>query len=402
MKRKPTRKINFTKRTVEALRTPKPGAGRTIIYDSQVRGLGVVVQPSGSKSFFWFRRIAGTPTWRTIGACDELAIEQARRFAAEWNSKLAVWRASDYSGPGPLENRRDVTFGEAVTDYIARHLSVNAKSPEKAADYCRWQVARYLSQWNARKLHSIRREDCRALHQDLGETAPIMANRILQLARTIFNHAKREELFSGENPAAGIRPFKETSRSRFLQPDELQRLFAALDSRATPRDLKDFVMLSLLCGARRSDTLGARWDELDLERATWTIPDPKNQVPYVIPLMPEAVAIIKKRSKESEWLFPGVGASSHIVDLKRPWADLVRRAKVENLRVHDLRRSLGSWMAGAGASLVVIGKALGHASNEATAVYARLQLDPVRLAIAAATDAMIAAAKPRKLKQLKA
>jgi integrase len=397
MKRKPTRKINFTKRSIQALRTPKPGQKRTIIYDSQVRGLGIVCQPgSGSKSYFWFRRIAGTPTWRTIGSCDDLSIEQARRFAQDWNSKLAHWKASDFAGPGPLESRRDVTFGEAVTDYIARHLSANAKSPEKAAEYCRWQTERYLAHWRSRKLHSLRREDCRALHQDLGETAPIMANRILQLVRAVYNFAKREELFAGENPAQGITPFREHSRTRFLAPDELRRLFEALDSRATPRDLRDFVMLSLLCGARKSDTMAMRWDQLDLQRGTWSIPTPKNQVPYVIPLVPAAVAIITKRGKQSEYVFPGVGASSHIVDLKRPWQALLARAKIENLRIHDLRRSLGSWMAGAGVSLPIIGKQLGHQSGEATAVYARLSLDPVREAVALATDAMIAAGQKQK------
>jgi integrase len=420
MKRKPTRKINFTKRTIEALRTPKPGAKRVIIYDSQVRGLGVVCQPgSGSKSYFWFRRIAGTPTWRTVGRCDEVSIEQARNFAQEWNSRLATWKASDYSGPGPLENRRDVTFGEAVTDYIARHLSQSAKSPEKAAEYCRWQVARYLSQWNARKLHSIRREDCRALHQDLGEQAPITANRILQLARTIFNHAKREELFSGENPAAGIRPFKETSRTRFLGPDELQRLFQALAHRRTSKDLRDFCLLALFTGARKSNVMSMRWDQvvIDAENPTWTIPDvnSKSGVGYTIPLVDEACEVIKKRravAADSPWIFPSVtSASGHLEDVKRNWQALLHRAEITDLRVHDLRRSLGSWQAGLGASLLVIGKSLGHQNTASTAVYSRLSLDPVRESVAAAVTAMQIAAKKkpaapkpteRKLKQLKA
>jgi integrase len=101
-----------------------------------------------------------------------------------------------------------------------------------------------------------------------------------------------------------------------------------------------------------------------------------------------------------------VGESNHIVDLKRPWAALLARAKIENLRIHDLRRSLGSWMAGAGASLPIIGRALGHQSGEATAIYARLSLDPVRESIATATTAMLAAAaakpKPTKRQLLKA
>jgi integrase len=398
MKRKPTRKINFTKRTIEALRTLKPGDKRVIVYDSQVRGLGVVCQPgSGSKSYFWFRRIAGTPTWRTIGSCDDLSIEQARRFAQDWNSKLAHWKASDYHGAAPLEERRDVTLGQLLDDYCSKHLAANAKNPARAIEYAKWQIDTYVPQWRNRKLHSIRREDVRQLHADLGdENGQTTANRTVQLVRTLYNFAAREELFRGDNPAEKISMFKEHSRTRFLAPEELSRLFEALDSRATPRDLRDFVMLSLLCGARKSDTMSMRWDQLDLERGTWSIPTPKNQVPYVVPLVPAAVAILRKRSKHSEYIFPGVGASSHVVDLKRPWQALLARAKIDNLRIHDLRRSLGSWMAGAGVSLPIIGKQLGHQSGEATAIYARLSLDPVREAVARATDAMIAAGKPQK------
>jgi integrase len=413
MRRRETDRINFTKRVLDAIRTPKvpkptkanprPKAKRVITYDTAVKGLGIVVQPiTGSKSFFWFRKVAGVAKWETIGAYPDIAIEQARNFAQDKNSRLANWKATDYQGTDPFADRGDISFGKLVDDYIARHLKANAKSPGKAADYCRWQVDTYLSSWQDRKLISIRKEHCRALHAELGEEHPVTANRTLQLVRVLFNFAKREDLFAGENPAVGITPFREHSRVRFLQPDELKRLFEALDTRVTPRDLKDFVMLSLLCGARKSDTMSMRWDQLDLERGTWAIPNPKNQVPYIVPLVPEAVAIIQKRSKESEWIFPGVGASSHIVDLKRPWQTLLARAKLTDLRVHDLRRSLGSWMAGAGVSLPIIGKALGHQSGEATAIYARLSLDPVRKSIATATTAMLAAAaaKPKQKRRL--
>jgi integrase len=407
MKRKATDRRNFTKRLIEGI--PTPPKKRTIIYDSQTRGLGVVVQPgSGNRSYFWFRKVASVPTWRTIGSCNDLSVEQARNFAANWNSKLAVWRASDYSGPGPLEDRRDVTLSELVDDYCAKHLQANAKVPEKAIEYCRWQINTYVPQWKERKLNSIRREHVRQLQSNLAEVnGQVTSNRTVQLVRTLFNFAKREELFHGDNPAQGVTPFREQSRTRFLAPDELQRLFSAL-KREPSKDLSDFVLLSLLCGARRSDTLEMRWEQLDLTegRATWTIPNPKNQQSYVVPLMDEAVQILKRRRKDSEWVFPGVGESNHIVDLKRPWAALLARAKIENLRIHDLRRSLGSWMAGAGASLPIIGRALGHQSGEATAIYARLSLDPVRESIATATTAMLAAAaakpKPTKRQLLKA
>jgi len=232
-----------------------------------------------------------------------------------------------------------------------------------------------------------------------------MANRILQLVRTVYNFAKREELFSGENPAAGITPFREQSRTRFLQPAELQRLFKALDSRGTPRDLRDFCVLALFTGARKSNLMAMRWDEvvIDSENPTWTIPDAssKSGVGYTIPLVPAAADVIKKRraiAADSPWIFPSAtSASGHLQEVKRNWQDLLGRAQISDLRLHDLRRSLGSWQAGLGASLLVIGKSLGHSSVEATSVYSRLSLDPVRESAAAAVDAMrLAGQKPQK------
>ena len=77
---------------------------------------------------------------------------------------------------------------------------------------------------------------------------------------------------------------------------------------------------------------------------------------------------------------------------KKAWARLLERAGIENLRIHDLRRTLGSWQAKTGASLAIVGKSLNHKSHSTTAIYARLDLDPVRESVDRATGAILAAA----------
>jgi integrase len=277
-------------------------------------------------------------------------------------------------------------------------LQTSAKNPEKACAYVEWQIDTYVSQWKARKLASIRPEHCRDLHQKLGETSgQVTANRTLQLLRVLFNHARREGLFHSENPAVGVRPFREVSRQRFLQPDELRKLFQALNSsRSTPRDMRDLCLVLLFTGGRKSNVMSMRWDQVvvDSENPTWTIPDKssKSGVSYTVALVPEVCAIIKKRraiAADSPWIFPSItSASGHVEDVKKHWSDLLWRAKITDLHLHDLRRSLGSWQAGLGSSLLVIGKSLGHRSTQATEVYSRLSLDPVRESVAAAVSAM--------------
>jgi integrase len=110
----------------------------------------------------------------------------------------------------------------------------------------------------------------------------------------------------------------------------------------------------------------------------------------------QAIEILNDRRAKtnSEWVFPSDGsASGHLADPKKAWQRILARAEIKDLRIHDLRRSLGSWQASTGASGYVIGKSLGHKSQQATQIYARLNLDPVRESVERATQAMMAAGR---------
>jgi integrase len=399
--RKTTTRINFTKKALEAL--PVPPQRRAVYRDSQTRGLGVMLQPTGHRAFFWFRKIRGRPTWKTIGLFPDLSIDQARARAAELNAALASWKARDYCGDDPIIRRRHVTLGFVLNDYVEKRLSVHAKDPIRAISYIRWQFNTYLASWRDRKLGEIRRVDVRDLHAKIGEShGKITANRLIQCLRTFFNWALKSELWSGENPARGISLYPESSRTRFVQPDELPKLFKAL-SEENNLDLRDFVLLALFTGARRSNVFAMRWEQLDLKRGLWSIPHPKNRMPYIVPLTDEALEILKQRRVfgSPEWVFPSGGQAGHIGDVKRSWRQLLKRAQINSLRIHDLRRTLGSWQAGVGVSLPIIGKTLGHQSSDATEIYARLHLEPVRNAIRTATAAMLSAGKVSKRKLLR-
>ncbi len=404
--REPSQKpFNFTQRSVEAL--PAPKEKRVAYHDTHVPELGLLVQPSGHRSYFWFCKVRGIGKWRTIGSAEKLTVEQARDKARAYNGLLTRWKLNDYQGDNPFEktNRGEPTFGELVEDYLARHLGSHAKRPDEACERVRWSVSFYLAGWKNKKLSHFRRKDVRELHATLGEThGEVTANRISQLVRRLFNWSRKNEVWSGENPAAELRPFHEEKRTRFLQPDELARLFTAMKKEPNP-DLVDFVNLSLWTGARKSDVLSMRWENIALADNRWDLPDPKNRTPYAVPLTPEAITILKnrlrQRADEDPWVFPGVGKSGHIVDLKKRWRELLNRANIPDLRQHDLRRTQGSWQAAQGASLQIIGKSLGHKSVSATQIYARLQLDPVRASMTAANQAMAQAAR-KKPKQLAA
>jgi integrase len=144
-----------------------------------------------------------------------------------------------------------------------------------------------------------------------------------------------------------------------------------------------------------------RADEIDLDNAIWTIPaeKTKGKKPIRIPLVAQALEIVRRRiGHESGYILPSYGASGHLVEIKSTWRDVLKRAGLADLRIHDLRRSMGSYQAALGSSLPIIGASLGHSNAAATAIYSRLHLDPIRASVTAAADAMSAAAvaKPKR------
>lgn len=241
-----------------------------------------------------------------------------------------------------------------------------------------------------------------------GLGGPGAANRTLALIGAMFGKAAALG-FTGPNPARGVKKFPSHSRERFLHADELPRFFKAV-SEEPNGTMRDFVWLALFTGARRANVQAMRWDQLNLERGTWRIPQTKSGDPQTVHLPAPALEILKRRQAESEsdeadsknpWVFPGRGRSGHLEEPKGAWNRICERAGLGvglkgGVVIHDLRRTLGSWQAATGANLPVIGKSLGHKQQNTTAIYARLDLDPVRQAVDKATAAMLAAAEAKE------
>jgi integrase len=144
-----------------------------------------------------------------------------------------------------------------------------------------------------------------------------------------------------------------------------------------------------------------RWDQVSFDRAVWRIPDTtsKNGEPMLIPLSAEVIEILKSQQEStggSPFVFPADSATGYMTPPKKRWAALMKRAGLNDLHIHDLRRTMGSWMAIGGASLLVIGKLLGHKSVDATMIYSRLHIDPVRDSMERATAAMLSAGRPKQ------
>jgi integrase len=298
----------------------------------------------------------------------------------------------------PAEERRKLRAQPTLDDLFKYYLEQHAKvhKRERSWQDDEKQYRRYLTDWRTRRLATIRQSDIKTLHTKLGtDHGHYAANRLLALLHKMFNEAAGMG-FTAANPAHGVRKYREESRERFLQPDELRRFIVALDAEPDA-NMADVFWLLLLTGARRGNVCAMEWVHIDLSSAVWTIPPSAAKAGYAItiPLTSKAVEILQRRKaanlKGSEYVFPSYGKTGHITEAKAAWKLLLKRAGIVDLRLHDLRRTMGSWQAATGASLPIIGKSLGHRNVSTTAIYARLNIDPVRASVNKATDAMLAA-----------
>lgn len=382
-----SKKLALTKRVLESL-TP-PSKGRMYVRDSKTPGLVACVSSTGTISLQLYRWGNGRPVRITLGRFPQLTIEQARGQAIQLNAQVNV-------GANPNEAKRarrgEMTFGELFEWYMENH----ARPKKKTWQEDDRQHKNFLRQWDSRHVSEISRADVQALHVRIGsKNGKYAANRVLALVKSLFNHGAVVG-FDKPNPCRGIKKFQEQSRERFLQADELPAFFAALE--ADPNEtLRDFFKVALLTGVRRANVQEMRWADLNIDRGTWTIPMTKNGSPQTVALSPEVIDILRVRhaTTETEWVFAARnvrGETGHVTSPKTAWKRVCEAAGLQGLRIHDLRRTLGSWQAASGASLTIIGKSLGHKNQSTTAIYARLNLDSVRESVGKATAAILAAA----------
>ena len=404
-------KISFTKKVLDKL--PLPPVGKRVDYfDTTTNHLTLRVSHVGTKAFVLYRKIDGIAERLTLGRYPTMTIDQARQMVAQLNGSIAV-------GNNPAEDKRSLrqesTLGEVFKRYMVEYAKPHKKSWE--IDEQRYNV--HLIHWQNKKLSAIKKQHVQKLlvyiadHQRMIEGIDKVgrrkvkkvggkgaSNQILRLLRKVFNLAI-DWGWDGDNPCTRIKEYKSKSRDRFLEGDELPKFFEALGEEPNTT-ARDYILASLLTGARRTNVLEMRWDEINLERKEWLIPETKNGESQRLPLISAMLTLLKDRKVkggDSEWVFPSHGSTGHLTNPDKTWKRVLSRAGIEDVRgtwLHDLRRSMGSWQANTGASLSVIGKSLNHKNINTTAIYARLAMDPVRESMEKAASAMFEAGGVKK------
>lgn len=380
--------VKITKRSVDATSAIDK---EVFLWDDELKGFGLRAYPSGRKMYLAQFRVGGRLRRVNIGLHGTLTPDQARTQAMKHLADVKLG-----GDPASIRDRRKAspTMKEFAKRFLDDHVAVHCK-PSTHGEYKRSVELVINPKLGSHRLLDISRADIISLHASMKRT-PYQANRTLGVLSVIFTVAfDWEVLTEGMNPCWKVKRYREEKRERYLTEDELARLGKTLSEATAEPEAANCIRLLLLTGCRLSEIQTLKWDYIDHRAGVLRLPDSKTGAKLVSigEAVFEALKNIKKM-KDNPYVITGHVEGQHLTDMQRPWRRLRKRAKLDDVRIHDLRHSFASDALEQGQDLMMIGKLLGHTQIQTTARYAHLKTAPVRTA-ANAVSAAIAAALAR-------
>ena len=390
-----TQKI--TKRVVDATEAAeKP----FFLWDSEVKGFGLKVNPSGKRVYVLQYRILGRGTARrfTIGIHGSpWTPETARKEAVVLLGEIEKGH-DPASQKAELKNRK--TVSELCDQYLEEGCATK-KASTLATD--KGRIERHIKPLLGKQfIEDVTPNDVRRFMNDIasGKTAADVktgkfgrarvtggkgtAARTVGLLGGIFSFAFDEGLVES-NPVRGVKRFTDKKAERFLSPAEIAQLgdiLAEVEDNHTEHPFAVAVIrLLILTGCRKSEILALKWSEIDFERSCLRLEESKTGSKTVT-IGAAALEILANlpRSQTSPYVFPALRGGGHYVGVPKAWTRIKKRAGLEDVRLHDLRHSFVSVGVSAGMGLPLIGRLVGHKDAATTSRYAHLADDPAKTA----------------------
>lgn len=358
------------------------------IGEALVPSLSVRVRPgTGSKTFYVVRKVNGKVVRSRICKNHERPYSQGVDSVLSVAKRVVV-ELQDGITPAVKKRKKQIellaqeknskTVGVACNDYIAtKRLALNTqRGYERFRD-------NHLSIWQHHRLGSITEDDVADLHDEITEeVGPVAANNVLKFFRAVWNFHKRK-LELGDNPTIiftkdGDNQKKwnpENPRRRYVSKEELQPWWAATerlrhDYRGDGNRAAGYLQFAILTGLRRREITNLKWEDINLRRKTFTIPDNKSRRPYDLPITPALEAILERRS--SSRVPFDFDEPKRFIDRAASWSQV-------EFSTHDLRRTFLSHATAVGVSMSVLKQLVNHSrKNDVTDGYIQIDIDVLR------------------------
>ena len=366
--------------TERAIRDTK-ATGRTFtVWDSKVPGLGLQVTAGGTRNFVIRYRTAGRKRQAILARVGGISLAAVRKRAG---AELLKVRAD---GADMLERQHDAKRAPTVRDLVDRFLNETAPARMKARRltastvkaYCN-QARRYvLPELGRLPVDKVTRRDVERLAERMADV-PTMRNRTLAFVSRLFTLAENWEWRAQRtNPVRGVDRAREDARDRTLNKAEFGRLADALESLDVryPASVAA-IRVAAMSGLRISEVLGLTWDAVDVETGRAVLAKTKTGR-RVVPLAAPVLALMsaQPRINGNAYVFPGArGAAVGYSLTRRVFAEATKRAGLDDVRLHDLRRTVATNLAGAGLGAFTIRDVLGHSTLAMSNRYVRMASD---------------------------
>lgn len=383
--------INLTNAWIKNAKAPN--RYDSIQGDLKVKGLKIRITKNGSKTFYYYYKAkkTGRQGKYRIGAFSDIGVPEARKIAENLAAEVRLGGDPQAEKVAARKQRKEEKK-KAVNDRIAK---LGVFLDEK---YYPWAESHQKAPWNTKAimkrnfefLYSKRMDEISSWVIDKWQKAeldkgnqPATVNRALSALMAVLNKAVERKVID-ENPLAGRKAIKTDKKGviRWLSEDEEKRLYKAISKRTG--HLPVIITLLLNTGARPKEIFTLRWENVDLENRSITLEaafTKTGQTRY-IPLNDTAFNALSNWESEGEWVFPGVKYGTHIVSINRGWRYIKKEANIKNLRLYDLRHSFASKLVRNGVSIYEVAELLGHSAVEMTKIYAHLDDQTLRNAVA--------------------
>lgn len=387
-------KIKFSENSLKKLLIP--GAKRMTYYDSETKYLALLVNANGNGSYYYIRAINRKTSFICLGESAKTTIQEARQLALNCTWRI-LQNLPPIEQPAAEEKQESpkLTLRFAHDTWIAARLA-RGDEPRNVS-CCASRFEKYCpAKMQKAEISTLRRADFQEL---LYATGPLhgerTANSLIIGMKAAINYLIKMEYEIPRNPAAKIDMYQEKERSRFIRAEEMKIFFDELE-KSESEDFRDFVKLAIYTGKRKENVLDMRWSWIDWTRQLLTLPaeKEKNDEEDVTVLDIPAWEILERRRADqlrrnikTDFVFYSPQTrTGRYQEPRKSWITLRERAGMPDLRIHDLRRTLGSWMAANGESEITISKALGQKTTSATHIYARQDVAPRRIAVSRAVS----------------
>lgn len=367
--------INLTKRTIDEI--PPTKSGQMLYRDARLPGFGLRVG-TRSQVFFAEAQTNGRTVRVTIGKYGPLTPERARSLAmraladmAEGNNPNAEKRA---------RRARSITTQEAFDAFFEGRPDL---SPKTVPTYRR-TIEYHLKDWADKPIAGISRQMVLDRHRRIGErNGRVAANTAMRVLRSIYNYAGATAGALPPNPVGVL------SESRSWNIERRRRTLISLHSlprwyQAVLREeehARDFLLVALYAGMRRSEIATLRWEHIGLDARVLTVPRTKNGEPLILPLSSPLYELLLARrdnDPDGEWVFPGVGRTGHLVEVKSFVARVAKASGVE-FTLHDLRRTFITIAESLDVSFYALKRMMNHRTdNDVTGGYIVMDVERLR------------------------